>query len=464
VDALENPDLAVALAVGAAARGDGTGSQAYAALAEPRLADLVASQRIQRQALLLLSALVPARDDEDIPALCGPARALIDLLDAAMPGLVPHADPLRVAALEALGTAQLWSGDHAGARRCLTGAARAADAAGLPALAARARAGLAMLHCGQGRLAEAVALAGRAVATSAGPEHAPGLARLVLAVGDWLAGRTSSVPQWLTPDDQPTEGERTAGRLSGLAVATFRARLLAATDPGRAREVLSGLSTTGVPPLLRDWLAQAAAELHLAEGRPVHALTALGEAGYGRDAPLGAATRVMAARAYLASAAPARAMSLLTPLAGWPELGPGVRVEAHLVEALAADALGHDGAVTIALRAAMAAAGPDQVVTPFHAPALAPLLARHTDLLASAFSARLALPPAAPATLLEPITAREGVVLRYLPTLLTLSDIARELSVSPNTVKTHLRHLYRKLGVTSRRDAVRKARRLNLLS
>jgi len=63
----------------------------------------------------------------------------------------------------------------------------------------------------------------------------------------------------------------------------------------------------------------------------------------------------------------------------------------------------------------------------------------------------------------EPITARESTVLRYLPTLLTTEDIARELSISPNTVKSHLRHLYRKLSVGSRRDAVRQARRLGLL-
>ena len=67
------------------------------------------------------------------------------------------------------------------------------------------------------------------------------------------------------------------------------------------------------------------------------------------------------------------------------------------------------------------------------------------------------------AALTEPITARETVVLRYLPTLLTLNDIARELSVSPNTVKSHLRHIYGKLAVSSRRDAVRQARRLGLL-
>jgi LuxR family maltose regulon positive regulatory protein len=44
-----------------------------------------------------------------------------------------------------------------------------------------------------------------------------------------------------------------------------------------------------------------------------------------------------------------------------------------------------------------------------------------------------------------------------------LQDIANELSVSPNTVKSHLRHIYRKLAVGSRRDAVRQARRFGLL-
>jgi LuxR family transcriptional regulator, maltose regulon positive regulatory protein len=331
-----------------------------------------------------------------------------------------------------------------------------------------------MLHCGQGRLAEAMALVG-----PAGPGPSADLARVVRAVGHWLAGRRESASRCLSTADQAPAADRAtaterptgtdqptaAERPSGLAVAALRARLLASTDPAGAWGILSGLSSSDPPALLRDWLALAEAELHLGQSRPVHALTALGEAGYGPTAPLGAATRVMAARAYLSSAAPARALSLLAPLPGWSDLGPGVLVEAHLVEALAADALGHDGAVTIALRAAVAAAGPDQIVAPFHTVGAAALLARHADLFApSLFPARLALPPRAPIALAEPITARERVVLHYLPTLLTLTDIARELSISPNTVKTHLRHLYRKLAVTSRRDAVRQARRLNLLT
>jgi len=55
-------------------------------------------------------------------------------------------------------------------------------------------------------------------------------------------------------------------------------------------------------------------------------------------------------------------------------------------------------------------------------------------------------------------------VLRYLPTHLTLPEIARELYVSHNTVKTHIRSLYTKLGAHGRAEAVGRARALGLLA
>ncbi len=66
--------------------------------------------------------------------------------------------------------------------------------------------------------------------------------------------------------------------------------------------------------------------------------------------------------------------------------------------------------------------------------------------------------------LLEPLSERELAVLRFLPTMMSNAEIASEMFVSVNTVKTHLKHIYRKLDVSERRDAVRRGRELRLLS
>ena len=66
--------------------------------------------------------------------------------------------------------------------------------------------------------------------------------------------------------------------------------------------------------------------------------------------------------------------------------------------------------------------------------------------------------------LIEPLSERELDVLRLLGTDLDGPAIARELMVSLNTVRTHTKHIYAKLAVTSRRAAIRRATELDLLS
>jgi len=61
------------------------------------------------------------------------------------------------------------------------------------------------------------------------------------------------------------------------------------------------------------------------------------------------------------------------------------------------------------------------------------------------------------------LTDRELAVLRLLPTRLTQQEIAQELYVSVNTVRTHIQGIYRKLGVASRQEAITHARELGLL-
>jgi LuxR family maltose regulon positive regulatory protein len=71
---------------------------------------------------------------------------------------------------------------------------------------------------------------------------------------------------------------------------------------------------------------------------------------------------------------------------------------------------------------------------------------------------------AGPTALTEPISDSEIRILRYLPTNLSGPEIAAELSLSVNTVRTHTRRLYAKLGAHGRTEAVERARALGLLA
>jgi LuxR family maltose regulon positive regulatory protein len=72
-------------------------------------------------------------------------------------------------------------------------------------------------------------------------------------------------------------------------------------------------------------------------------------------------------------------------------------------------------------------------------------------------------PVLGPSSFVESLSERELDVLRLLGTELSGPEIARELMVSPNTMRTHTRNIYSKLGVHNRRAAVRRAEELDLL-
>jgi LuxR family transcriptional regulator, maltose regulon positive regulatory protein len=101
----------------------------------------------------------------------------------------------------------------------------------------------------------------------------------------------------------------------------------------------------------------------------------------------------------------------------------------------------------------------------------AALLARHPAVAAqwpSAMPAELvellaASAPGLVTVLPEPLTERERTVLRFLATSMSTAEIAGQLCLSVNTVKTHLAGTYRKLAARNRREAVRRARQLELL-
>ena len=158
-----------------------------------------------------------------------------------------------------------------------------------------------------------------------------------------------------------------------------------------------------------------------------------------------------------------------------PVIGYVTVVEAHLLAGLAHRALGDQRAANQAAERALALAEADRLVLPFamtgsrellealprHETAHAALLTDILDVLHGASPAakdQSALPET------EDLSLGELRVLRYLPTNLSRPQIAGELSVSLNTVSTHIRSIYAKLGVRDRSSAVRRARELRLLA
>jgi len=70
---------------------------------------------------------------------------------------------------------------------------------------------------------------------------------------------------------------------------------------------------------------------------------------------------------------------------------------------------------------------------------------------------------AAPVLVVEPLTERELEVLTHVSGMLNTAEVAGEMYISVNTVKTHLRNIYRKLAAAHRNEAVRRARELQLI-
>ena len=157
-----------------------------------------------------------------------------------------------------------------------------------------------------------------------------------------------------------------------------------------------------------------------------------------------------------------------------PVIGYVTVVEAQLLAGLAHRELGDQRAANQAAERALALAEADRLVLPFamtgsrellealprHETAHAALLADILDVLHGS-SPPTQDQPAPPDA--EELSPGELRVLRYLPTNLSRPEIAGELSVSRNTVSTHIRSIYAKLQVRDRSSAVQRARELRLL-
>jgi LuxR family maltose regulon positive regulatory protein len=243
--------------------------------------------------------------------------------------------------------------------------------------------------------------------------------------------------------EQFTSAERLQSLIGPHRVASQVTGWLVATQARLGMVEAARASLEAITDERADWgeIHNACAVIHLAEGRPTEALGAL-------HAVLTRAT---------------------------PVIHDFTLVEAHLLAGRANLELGDHRAAKDATESALALAEADRLVLPFAMTASGDLLeaiprhetthaALRIDILDALRGAPLATDDRAPSPPTEALSPSELRVLRYLPTNLSRPQIATELTVSVNTVNTHVRNIYSKLQASDRSSAVQRARELRLLS
>jgi LuxR family transcriptional regulator, maltose regulon positive regulatory protein len=407
------------------------------ALAASALASMPADRRGRAEALLSVLRFSLARRRMDIPVAAEEAQRLLAHMKTADAARLELGEDLRAAALISLGATEIWAFRFEDAERHLEQGVDLARRIGRPYLE-------------------------------------------FIGLTYWAHGMTLFRPDGLAPRWGRQAVELAEGHgwgeesLAGIAYtvlggAQLHRGQLADAEPwlDRAEHALR----TEVEPAAGMSLRYARAVLEMARGRYPQALVAFGAAGRLAAELVGPHPSVTSIRARMV-----QALVLAGPV-------PGVRrvwiVTALLHEAAARDMLGDQAAAGRALEQALDIAGSTGILLPFlldpppallerhrhHHTAHPALLAQILDLLADPPPA-LPLAPVPPrvTALIQPLTDSETRILRYLPTRLTAQEIAGELFLSVHTVTTHMRHLYAKLGVHRRRQAVEHARALGLLA
>ncbi len=480
--AVHDPNLATLLsaAIWHFHRHDFAAMRRDAAAAAEFLAESPDAVRVPAEILIAATTLTFHRTSASFRLAASSAR-LLDLLDRAPRRLVPAAPHYRVIGLNNLGVGQLWAGDLPAAETSLTAAESQAVEYRVGLAAVTARSHLALLDAMHGRLghAESRIRVVRRLVERRGWTAEPQTLAMYVALALTLFARhrldeaADVVSAGLAASSRGSDtGSRLALGVCAVGVAVARRDADAAR--AAADRLASELAAVPDPPdLLKRWCEVALAQVPVVFGDPAEAVRRLDPSGdLGFTAAL---ERVTIGRANLALGNPSRLPSLLAPLTGptFPYLGPAV--EARILLALAANREHRDGAALDLLTEAIDLAEPEGLISPFldGGPVLLGMITRHRHVVAKHldFTGGILTDPMAsvpptepgPAAMVDRLTERELVVLRYLPTMLKASEIGRDLYLSVNTVKSHMQSIYRKLGVSTRRGAVERARELNLL-
>jgi LuxR family maltose regulon positive regulatory protein len=410
----------------------------------------------------------------DMPQLLQSTTDLLGELSRLNWDQAPSLLQYRAMTLNNKGAALLWTGRFDHADRYLWAAVTAARTADVPYIEINSLALLAQLAFLQGSLSEA---AGHAAAAEDAAKRIDARGRVAVAPA-YLAralveqerGREPEAEDWLRKalhalGEIP---ETTQSVMAGLV----RVRLL--LDRGEtagARTLLGQVRAEAGPPLVAPQIDRlldlTGAEIRLAAGDPGAVVMA-----YGSRVVLAPAEQVCLARALLATGNVPAASELLNRVRDGSDRTSVTA--AWILTALAADTQGRSSVASEALSRALAAAEPDLIRRPFRTfdtnrvMILAERQQWLTELRGPAGDSVLGeitgeIPIISPTPSAGPLSEREIDVLQYLPTVLTAAEIAENLGISVNTVKAHMRSIYRKLGAARRREAVVTARQSGLI-
>jgi LuxR family transcriptional regulator, maltose regulon positive regulatory protein len=478
-----NPALALVFATARLLDQELEQSSAYVDLAE-RLADTVPEERRRRfDWLVAVVRLLLARWRGDLETVLEEVPQVEAALAAQPASERAFTDESRAIALENLGVAELWCSRFDDARRHLEQALALARRAGRPWLAISDLGHLGIAGPCSGlsfsaglQFSEEALTIAEAHGWGEDPALVTALATGAMALL-WL-GRFDEAERWLEqagramqPDGEPgTELMVHDGR--GLLRAA-QGRLDEALEALRAAERMQALLDTkhAFVVAVRARRLQTQARMgQLAAARG--ALADISEEE--RDT---ADMRIAAAVIHLADGQPEQAVDELGVVikGSAPTIHQSSRaIEAQVLDALAREQLGDHHAAEASLERALELAEPEGILLPFvlnpvqdllerlprHRTAHAALRQTILDVLAG--SARS--PSGGPAGLVDELSKAELRVVRYLPSNLRAPEIAAELCVSTNTIRTHLRHIYSKLDAHGRAEAVARARQLGLLA
>jgi LuxR family transcriptional regulator, maltose regulon positive regulatory protein len=486
--AAASPELITVQVAGDLLRGSAENAGRHLAQAIGRLAAVPADRRRRVQVMLAVLRLLLARRLVDFPVVAREAQWLLALTEATDDSRLGLGEDLRAATFISLGIAEMWALKFEDAERHLQQGVALARQIGRPYLEITG-----LTHGAHAMLLfrpdlsqaerswQAIELAER---HGWGEEPLAGMAYAQVGFVLLYQGRLDEAEPWLECAERTlrTEVEPAAG------MSLRHARALLELARGRPQEALVAF---GGAEELATTLAGPHTFVTTMRSRMLHTLVRLGQTGrteqalaeLGEDERASAEMRTAAAALRLAAGGPQGATAALAPVldGSIPGVRPMRMVTALLLEATARDALGDQATAGRALERALDITESNGILLPFLLDPAPALLERHRryrtahpalisqilDLLPT--SARTAPPPGGQAgwprsrDLTEQLTDSETRVLRYLPTHLTVHEIANELFLSVNTVSTHKRHLFAKLGVHSRHEAVDRARALGLL-